>query len=263
MIEILYALILGFALIGNGVLAVSDTDRKWGFLAIVLILVLPLAHIFTAPESIGSVKAVMINFIMTSLTTHLGYFLIGSTAAICLVLYEEGTFGWIWRRVHPQSAPTENIKAGNRGHQITQKGPAISATFMGSSTGMFNVQGLDVKTVALIRLALVAFAKVDRSVVLGIESSLRLGDNRRYKAYHKLVSEHQNRRQNIKDIVHPYWREINGNHASARHMFTALCQLARDTRNTDKKTVNRLIKIGQVLGLSPEDMGLAIGQMRV
>jgi len=122
---------------------------------------------------------------------------------------------------------------------------------------------LDVKTVALIRLALAAFSKVDRTVVLGIESSLRLGDNRRYRAYHQLVSEHQNRRQNIKDIVHPYWREINGNHASARNMFTALCQLARDTRNTDKKTVNRLLKIGQTLGLSPEDMGLAIGQIRV
>jgi len=46
-------------------------------------------------------------------------------------------------------------------------------------------------------------------------------------------------------------------------MFTALCQLARDIKKTDKKTVNRLVKIGQSLGLSPEDMGLAIAQIRV
>lgn len=263
MIEILYALVLGFAVIGNAVLTVSDTDRKWGFLALLLILVLPLVHIFTASESIGSVKAVMIYFIMWSVTTHLGYFLIGSIAAILLVLYEEGTFGWVWRRVHPVSAPTENIKAGNRGRQLPQKNIATSATFMGTSTGMFNVQGLDVKTVALVRLALAAFGKVDRSVVIGIESSLKLGDGRRYKAFHQLVGESQRRRQNVKDIIHPYWREINGNHASARNMFTALCQLARDTRNTDRKTINRLANIGQALGLSPEDMGLAIGQVRV
>ena len=261
MIEVLYALILGFAAIGCGVLTISATDRKWGYIALVLIFVLPFLYIFTAPESVGGIRSVIVLFVITAVTTHIAYFLIGAFAAILLVLYEEGTLDWLWRRVHPKSAPTEFIKAGNRGQPNVKYTP-IGSTLMGSSTAMFAVQGLDVKTVALVRLAMAAFAKVDSRVVVGIESSLRLGDGRRYKAFHKLVSESQSQRQNIKDIVHPYWREINGNHASARNMFTALCQLARDTRNTDKHTVNRLIKIGQTLGLSPEHMGLAIGQIR-
>ena len=261
MIELVYALILGFCAIGFSVLTISDTDRKWSYISLALIFVLPFIYIFTAPGSVGGIRSAIVFFVITALTSHIGYFLIGATAAILLVLYEKGSFGWIWRRVHPKSAPTEFIKAGNRGQPKTKHTP-IGSTLMGSSTAMFAVQGLDVKTIALVRLAMAAFAKVDSRVVVGIESSLKLGDGRRYKAFHQLVSESQSRRQNIKDIVHPYWREINGNHASARNMFTALCQLARDTRNTDKHTVNRLVKIGQTLGLSPEDMGLAIGQIR-
>jgi len=262
MIEILYALILGFALVGNGVLTVSDTDRKWGWLTLILILILPLIQMLTVPNVSGSLKELIISLIMTSLSTQMNYFILGVISAIILVLYEEDTIGWLWRRIHPESAPTMDIKAGHRG-QPAQKVAMMSSTLMGSSTRMFSVEGLDVKTTALVRLALVAFDKIDRSVVIGIESSLKLGDGRRYRAFQQLVGESTNNKQNIRDIIHPYWRSINGNHASARNMFTALCQLARDIKKTDKKTVNRLVKIGQSLGLSPEDMGLAIAQIRV
>lgn len=261
MLEVLYAFILGFAVVGNGVMVVSDTDRKWQWLALALIFILPLINMYVSSLAISSLKATIINLVMTSITTHLGYFLVGAVLAILMVLYEEGTFEWIWRRLHPATAPTEFIKAGHRGQRVP-KSTVMSSALMGSSTGMFAVKGLNVKTIALVRLALAAFSKVDSRVVVGIESSLKLGDGRRYKAFHQLISENQTRRQNIKDIVHPYWREINGNHASARKMFTSLCQLARDTRNTDKATVNRLVQIGQSLGLSPEDMGLAIHQLR-
>jgi len=138
----------------------------------------------------------------------------------------------------------------------------MSAALMGTSTSMFSVPGLDVKTVALIRLSFFAFKKVNRKTIIGLESSLRLGDGRRYKAFHSIAADMQHRRVSLTEIVHPYWRAINGNHSSARVMFRDLCQIARSTGNTDKKTINNLVKIGQALGLSPQDMGVAIGNAR-
>ncbi len=52
-----------------------------------------------------------------------------------------------------------------------------------SLQAMFAVRGLDVKTVALVRLALAAFSKIDSREVIGIEASLKLGDGRRYNAF--------------------------------------------------------------------------------
>jgi len=104
--------------------------------------------------------------------------------------------------------------------------------------------------------------KRDRYTIATLESALKLGDGRRYYAYQKLVADAAHEKS-LKDIVHPYWRAINGNHSAARLMFTNLCQLARDTRNTNKRAIDRLVKIGQSLGLSPEDMGRAIGNVRV
>jgi len=138
----------------------------------------------------------------------------------------------------------------------------MSSALMGTSTDMFAVPGLDVKTVALIRLSFFAFKTMNRRTIIGIESHLRLGDGRRYKAFHAIAAEAQSRRFDLSEIIHPYWRAINGNHASARLMFTSLCEMAYTTSNTDKKTVNNLLKIGQSLGLSPQDMGVAVSKMR-
>ena len=46
-------------------------------------------------------------------------------------------------------------------------------------------------------------------------------------------------------------------------MFTELCQIIRTTDQSNKQTINRIIKIGQALGLSTEDMGLAVGNIRL
>lgn len=258
MIEVLYALVFGFALVGGGVLVVSDTDRKWDRLVFVLVFILPIIQMYLDTDLHW--RGVFTSLLYGSVTTHLNYFIIGVLAAILLVLHEEGTYLWIWRRIHPSSAPTDGIGAGQRGH-ISRQGSNMSSALMGTSTSMFSVPGLDVKTVALIRLSFFAFRKVNQKTVIGIESFLRLGDGRRYKAFHSIAAEVQHKRVSLTDIVHPYWRAINGNHSSARLMFGDLCQIAKATGNTDKKTINNIVKIGQALGLSPQDMGLAIGKI--
>ena len=202
---------------------------------------------------------VLQDYVLFAIENNLNVIILGSVIGAILCLYLEGTFHWIWRRVHPASAPTDMIGAGQRGH-IPKAPPKMSAALMGTSTAAFAVQGLDVKTTALIKLSMFAF-KRDRYTIATLESALKLGDGRRYYAYQKLVADAAHEKS-LKDIVHPYWRAINGNHSSARLMFTNLCQLARDTRNTNKRAIDRLVKIGQSLGLSPEDMGRAIGNVR-
>lgn len=175
-----------------------------------------------------------------------------------LTLFREGTVFWAWRRIHPKSAPTESLSASQRGAGVRQTAAPMSAALMGTSTSMFKNSNLDVRTIALIRLAFASFTKTDRQTIIGIESFLKLGDGRKYRSYQQLVAEILDSKTTIKDIVHPYWRAINGNTATARLMFADLCRLANETGNLDKKTTNKLIKAGQELGLSQQDMQQAL-----
>jgi len=261
MLEMVFAFVLGFAGMAMGCFAVMDQDdgiQRGGTIALAGLVMLSVI-IGIKEGGIVDPRAVIMILVHQACTVHLAFTVIGAVLGMCLVLYLEGTIEWLWRRIHPSSAPTEFIGAGQHGG-MAKAPPKMSAALMGTSTAGFAVQGLDVKTTALIKLSMFAF-KRDRSTIVTIENSLRLGDGRRYHAYQKLVADSQYEK-GLTDIIHPYWRAINGNHSSARLMFTNLCQLARDSGNTNKRAVNRLVQIGQSLGLSPEDMGRAIGNVR-
>lgn len=258
-----YSVILFCAVIGLIALIMSYEHMKRSHMILSCLSILAAIGVFI---KIGfsryTLVAVASDIIPTSITENLHIF-IPVVIGLCFMgLYAEGTIHWIWRRVHPSSAPTDNIKAMTRG-KIYRDSPNMSSALMGTSTSMFSVAGLDVKTIALIRLSLFALKNFNSKTIVGIESALRLGDGRRYSAYHSLVAEAQTRSYSLVDIVHPYWRAINGNHAAARIMFTELCQIIRTTDQSNKQTINRIIKIGQALGLSTEDMGLAVGNIRL
>ena len=178
--------------------------------------------------------------------------------AVVLTLFREGTIIWLWRRIHPKSAPTEQLKASERGSGIFKKHLPMGSTLMGSSTVMFKNSELDIRTIALIRLAFSSFSSSDRKTIIGIESFLRLGDGRKYRSYQQLVVEIMDSKTTLKDIIHPYWRAINGNSATARILFADLCRLANATGNVDKRSINNIIKAGRELGLSQEDMQRAL-----
>ncbi len=262
MLEMVFAFVLGFGGMAMGCFAVMDQDDGIQSAGITALAALVLLGIVLGIQEGGLVDPRdMINYLIgEALTVHMAITVIGAVFGMAFVMYLEGTFGWLWRRIHPASAPTDFIGAGQRGIAMKVP-PKISAALMGTSTAGFAVQGLDVKTTALIKLSMFAFNR-DRYTIATLESALKLGDGRRYYAYQKLVADGQYEKS-LKDIIHPYWRAINGNHSSARVMFTKLCQLARDSRNTNKRTINRLVEIGQSLGLSPEDMGMAIGNVRI
>ena len=199
---------------------------------------------------------VLRDLFFTAFENHLTLISLGCLSGFIMALYVEGSFHWLWRRLHPQSAPTEHIKAGQRGFMPSFVSKHSSA-LMGTSTAFFAVDGLDVKTTAVIKLCIYAF-KIDRFTTAALENALRLGDGRRYKAFQKLIVDSQFEKH-LADIIHPYKRAINGNHSSARAMFTQLCQLARQTRNTSDYTMNRLLEIGRALGLTQKDMARALG----
>lgn len=252
-----YSVILIFGIVGLISIVMFYDEMKRSALILAALSILPSIGLFI---KLGVSRKSMGEAIPSFVTENLHLFIMGGMFVAVSAFFVEGGFHWIWRRVHPQSAPTAEIGAGQRGH-VTRQGPAMSPALMGTSTEMFSVAGLDVKTTALIRLSLFAFNSRNSKTVIGIESHLRLGNGRRYKAFHSIVAEVQHRRVSLTDIVHPYRRAINENHSSARLMFADLCKIAVSTGNTDKKTVNRLLKIGQALGLSPQDMGQAIGKM--
>ena len=261
MLEMVFALVLGFAGMAMGCFTVMDQDdgiQSAGTTALAALVALGVVLAFKEGGLVNP-RVMLMHLLGEAGTTHLTLTVIGAALGMIFVMYLEGTIEWLWRRIHPASAPTEFIGAGQRGG-MAKAPPKMSAALMGTSTAAFAVQGLDVKTTALIKLSMYAF-KRDRSTIVTIENSLRLGDGRRYYAYQKLVADSQYEK-GLTDIIHPYWRAINGNHSSARLMFTNLCQLARDSGNTNKRAVNRLVQIGQSLGLSPEDMGRAIGNVR-
>ena len=255
-----YAIILGVAIIGIvSLIMFFDEMKRSSLILSALSIVLAIGAFIHMGVSRQTVGEAMQAIVPSNVTSNLHFYIIGGVILIVAALNAEGTISWIWRRVHPRSAPTAGIRAGQRGH-VSRQGPKMSSALMGTSTAMFSVPGLDVKTIALIRLSLFALKKINSRTVIGIESHLRLGDGRRYRAFQNIVVEMQSGRTGLVDIVHPYWRAINGNHSAARRMFTELCQVIHNAGQTDKATINRLVKIGQALDLSPQDMGIAIGK---
>lgn len=260
---VLYSIILIFGLIGLISLVMSYEYMKRSHLILSFLSIVATIGVFikigVSKETVADVALdltppIIVDNLHIIMPLLIGLVLIGLKA--------EGTINWIWRRVHPSSAPTDDIRAMERGG-VNTPAPKMSAALMGTSTSMFSVPGLDVKTVALIRLSLFALKDFNSKTIIGIENHLKLGDGRRYRAYHGVVAEAQTSRFDLKDIVHPYWRAINGNHAAARNMFTELCHVVRGAGQVNKSTINRIVKIGQALGLSPQDMGLSISRLRL
>jgi len=254
-VTILYSLIFLAAVIGvvSLIMSYDELNRLGLFVAALPVLVA--VAIFTQWwVTGGGISNVTTHFQTPDGSKKLLIWLIVIGLVTVLTLFREGTIFWVWRRLHPKSAPTENLRASERGNVIRQSETPMASTLMGSATSMFRNSELDIRTIVLIRLAFAVFSRTDRKTIIGIESFLRLGDGRKYRSYQQLVAEVLDSKTTMKDIIHPYWRAINGNSATARVMFADLCRLANETGNLDKRTMNNLTKAGRELGLSQADI---------
>ena len=256
---ILYSLLFLAAIIGVVSLIMSYEElNRLGLIVAAMPVVLVIIVFAKWSIDDGGLTRLIAHFESPDVSEKLPIWLAIIGLITLLTLFREGTVFWVWRRLHPQSAPTERLSASERGSGIRQTATPMSAALMGTSTAMFKNSNLDIRTIALIRLAFAVFSKTDRQTIIGIESFLKLGDGRKYRSYQQLVAEILDSKTTIKDIIHPYWRAINGNTATARIMFADLCRLANATGNQDKKTMNKIVKAGQELGLSQQDMQKAL-----
>ena len=257
MIEVGFAIILGFAIASTVCGLMEDSSRSDRILIralVYLAVLLTLIGIFTGAG--GSFLGNLAGLAIGSVFVHTLWFLGGAALALCYQMVVEGHLYEIWIKFHPQSAPTPEVQMGQRAKIAGFRRQATPATLVGTSTNYLNAE-LDLKTETLIRLSYSVFEDRGALTMSRLESALHLGTGRRQKAFHKIVAGNRGRPK-TKRIVHRYWRSVNGSSRLSQALFCDLCKLAQDTNNRDRATVDRLSEVGTALGLTAEEMGRAI-----
>ena len=260
MIEVVFAIILGFAITSTLCGLIADHSRGDRILlrALAFLVVLTCLTGYAQGENM-SVLGHAQNLVVLSFFGHLLWLMLGATLALTAQLIAEGHAYTLWVKLHPQSAPTPEARFGQRAKPAGRSKP-IAATLVGTSTEYLNSE-LDLRTDTLIRLCFYAFEDRGALTLSRLESSLRLGVGRRQKAYHKLAAAIR-KRPNLKSTVHRYCRSVNGSSRMSQGLFGDLCRLARDTQNRDAATMKRLYQTGQTLGLHPDEIGRLINGSR-
>lgn len=257
MIEIVFSIILGFAISSTLCGLMADNSRGDRILMralVYLILLSLLVAIFTGGST--DIRRHAYELILGSILVHSLWFLAGAALALCCQLIAEGYFYELWVKIHPQSSPTPEVKMGQRAQVAGFRQARTPSTLVGTSTEYLN-DSLDLRTETLIRLSYCVFENRNALTMSRLESALRLGTGRRQKEFHKIVAGLRGRPK-PKRVAHRYWRSVNGSSRLLQGLFSDLCKLARDTGNHDSFTVDRLTDVGTVLGLTVEEMGRAI-----
>jgi len=261
MLEICFAIVLGFGLTTMSGAALADNLKVDRILIRSMVVLVLLAFISVAPSHGMTLRQVIHYLLFQSFTANTIWLLLGASLAIILQLLEEGHIETLWIKFSPQTAPTPEARAGQRSHsQGFGQRQAVPATLVGTST-QYLIHELDLRTETLIRLAFYAFENKGPRIVTYIESALRLGTGKKQKAFLKIAANSRSR-PNPKRIVHRYWRSVNGNTRMGQALFGELCHLANITQNLDGHTIERLKKVGTALKLTPDEMSRALGFMR-
>ncbi len=257
MIEIGFAIILGFA-ITSTLCGLMDDGSRGDVTAIRLLVCLAaLASLIGLYHGeVARVDRVILALTLSSVFTHLIWFVLGAVVALIAQLIAEGHANSLWIRLHPQSVPTPEAAMGRRSQKSSNRKERVPATLVGASTE-YLTSDLDLRTETLIHLCYFAFEDRGALMLSQLESGLRLGTGHRQRAFHKLAAGMRGRRK-LKPTVHRYWRSVNGSTRMGQSLFSELCRLAHDTGNRDKATVKRLSDVGTALGLTSDEMGRAI-----
>lgn len=258
MIEWIFAFVLGFGVVASVTGSLLGEDGLSSLVLKTTILIVALATFgFTQDDfAFGRAHITFMMLASLSLTEHY-YFLVGGAfLAIIWALLREGTFQDWWAALHPETAPTDYAKAGQRSDFTSRREQSFGATLVGTSTEYLKTK-LDLKTITLIKLCFYAFSNQSARTISQLEISLGLIYGKRQKQAQKIMAGLHSR-PSLRRIIHPYWRAINGNNSAGRLMFSELCSLARQTGNTDGATIDRLMKVGSMLRLDPQDMARAI-----
>ena len=248
MIEIGFAIVLGFAIASTLCGLIADHSRADRIMMRALVYIIVLSLCVGATQGRGLIGQTQYRVIL-SFAVHYAWLTLGALLAIRAQIVAEGYLHKLWVKFHPQSAPSAEVGFGQRARPVSIKRP-VAATLMGTSTEYLK-DGLDLRTDTLIRLCFYAFEDRSALTLSRIESGLRLGTGRRQKAFHKIAAELR-RRPNLQSILHRYSRSINGSSRLSQTIFAELCHLARDTNNMDSSTRSRLKQTATGLGLTAD-----------
>lgn len=250
MIEVGFAVVLGFAVTSTLCGLIADNSRADRILMRALVYIIALSFL------LGLGNGDKLSFLghatkltVLSFAVHYFWLMCGAILAILVQMMAEGYLHKLWVKYHPQSAPSAEVGFGQRARPVNIKRP-VAATLMGTSTEYLK-DGLDLRTDTLIRLCFYSFEDRSALTLSCIESGLKLGSGRRQKAFHKIAAELR-RRPNLQSILHRYSRSINGSSRLSQTIFAELCHLARDTNNMDSSTRTRLKQTAAGLGLSTD-----------
>lgn len=257
MIEVGFAIILGFAIASTLCGVIEDHSRHDRILVRILIYLIVLSLLIGILNG-GStnIRSHAAHLIYGSLFKETLWLFFGGALAIFFQLIVEGHFYELWIKYHPQSAPTPEAQIGQRAKVAGFRRERTPATLVGTSTAFLSTD-LDLRTETLIRLCYSTFEDRGPLMMSRLEAELRLGTGRRQRAFHKIVAGNKGRPK-TKRIVHRYWRSVNGSSRLSQGLFGDLCMLARQTDNRDRATIDRLSRVGSSLGLTAEEMGRAI-----
>jgi len=258
MIEIGFAIIFGFSVAATTCGLLEDWSRYDRLLIRVLgcLIFLSLLIALYSGGMSTNVRYHAGHLIFGSLFERTLWFLFGASIAIFVQIFSEGFIHRLWIKLHPQSAPTPDVRMGQRAQIAGFRRERTPVTLVGTSTKYLTSE-LDLYTETLIRLCFSVFEDRGALMMSRLEGELRLGTGLRQKAFHKLVAGSRGR-PNVKRISHRYWRSVNGSSRMSQSLFGDLCKLARNTDNRDRATIERLTTVGTALGLSHEEMGRAI-----
>ena len=258
MIEIGFAIIFGFMVTATTCGLIADWSRYDRLLirALVYLILLSLLIALYSGGVPTDVRYHARYLIFGSLFDQTLWFLLGAVFALSIQLFAEGFIHHLWIKLHPQSAPTPDVRMGQRAQIAGFRRETPPATLVGTSTKYLTSE-LDLYTDTLIRLCYSVFEDRGALTLSRLEGELRLGTGQRQKAFHKIVAGSRGR-PNVKRISHRYWRSVNGSSRMSQTLFGDLCKLAHVTNNRDPATIERLTTVGIALGLSNEEMGRAI-----
>lgn len=256
MIEGIFAFVFGFALVATLVGALWQEDALSSLLTKSMIALVSLAAFGFLNLEFGDPVEEFILMVFNALSDDFYFLLAGGALALLWALYRDGTYVDLWSALHPASAPTHFARAGKPSDFTSRKPSNASPTLVGTSTP-FLMSDFDLRTQTLVKLAYYAFHDTSARTLSLLERALGASNGKRQKELQRIVAGLRGR-PDLRRTVHPYWRAINGSHAGARKMFGDLCRLAKQTGNTDSKTIDRLMRVGLALRLSHEDMGRAI-----
>ena len=138
---------------------------------------------------------------------------------------------------------------------------AVKGSLLGSSAAKTS-EVIDPAMAALVQLCAYAFPQMSGATMTGIERALQI-EPRQKPALRKFIVDSYAAPRALGSIVRGYKRAARPRHNHCYRLAVRLCGVARETGNTDKAAIGRVIAAAKSLGLSKDETLTVLQQARL